>query len=98
MHMIRAGKDSLPTTTMHHSALAEEVLVVQVAPPPPHTPLTHCTVSASEGRSEVTAAVVYKSYAESRKALQKLEGKIFKGESNTSMLVIRLCGGRWMGW
>ena len=29
----------------------------------------------------MTASVVYKSYPESRKALQKLEGKIFKGDS-----------------
>ena len=55
-----------------------------------HTPATHCTVSAFEGRSEVTASVVYKSYPESRKALQKLEGKIFKGGTYMSMLVTRL--------
>lgn len=84
----------LATSPVCDSALAVRVAVGTAS----HTSVTHCTVSASVGRSEVAASVVYKSYPESRKALQKLEGKIFKGDSRVriSVFVVQLLGGRWM--
>ena len=77
----------LATSPVCDSALTVRVAVGTAS----HTSVSHSTVSASTGRSEVTASVVYKSYPESRKALQKLEGKIFKGDSRIRTF-ISVCG------
>ena len=90
------SKGSTNSLYLHHVALHLQQEYSSAMAAYHHTPVTHSTVSSSEGRSETTASVVYKSYPESRKALHKLEGKVFKGGTYMSMLVTCLFDGIWI--